>query len=219
MQKRVVINGEAYRLSPLRCKQLREIAELLLEGDLTYNAYETIEEWLPFVLESLKVKHPDVSPKLIEELTIEEFNSILATVISISGIKLTSKNENKEEEEERKTDWGRLYARLICSTSLTYRDVDEMTLSEVGEVLDYLSRNPTTAEILVAVHQVKTKRGHFKLPTEEEFKQQFNQAIYDPKEGIVSSGTIQKLNGVPEEVRANLNWAQELEAKYRKALN
>src|SRR5208282_501355 len=192
--EKVVINGKLYRLSPLKCRTLKRLSEKMADGELTSDeASETVENWMPFVLESLRVEQPDITRGLVEELTLEEFNVVLTSVISISGIKLTSKiekknqDEDEEEEKDEGTDWNWIYARLCVCTSLRYKDIDDLTLFEVQSVLEYLADNPTESEILVAVHGVKTKRSRRHQPTEQEFEGQFNQLLHDPKQGIAGA--------------------------------
>jgi len=92
-----------------------------------------------------------------------------------------------------------------------------MFLYEVEEVLKYLADHPTSAEIEALVYEVKPR--HRKLPTEDEFHRQFNNVIYDSKEGIANSECVEHMSNLPEELRSKLKWAEELQAKYRKAIN
>ena len=221
MYKKIVIDSKIYRLSPLKCKSLKQISELMSEGELSSDeARETIENWTPFVLASLRIEHPNVTKDLVEELTLEEFNSVLTSVISLSGIKLTTKQiqEKKDDDEDNGADWDWIYARLCVCSSLRYKDIDNMTLREVESVLEYLVDNPTEAEILVAVHGVKTNRNRWHAPSEKEFEGKFNHLLHDPKHGIAGAKGVQHVSGLPENMRANLHWAEDLQAKYRKAM-
>lgn len=205
MRKKIVINGKSYRLSPLTCKALRQISELMLDGELSSDdAYETIVNWMPFILESLRVNHPNVTEALVEELSLEEFNTVITSVIKISGIKLTSK---REEDTEVATDWDWIYSRLCVNTSLRYKDIDDLTLYQAESVLHYLANNPTTAEILTVVHSIKTNRATIRQSTEAEIQAQFSKLDVD------------RVEGLPEDMKANLRWAEDLAAKYRKAMS
>jgi hypothetical protein len=55
-------------------------------------------------------------------------------------------------------DWGAIYCRLAAGVGYTYRAIDDHTLIEVVELLEYLSEHPTAAEILAAAYGVKSKR-------------------------------------------------------------
>ena len=212
MHKKIEINKKAYWLSPLKCKTLKRMSELMLEGELaSEGAQEIIESWMPFILESLRVEHPNTTEDLVEQLNLEEFNAVLTSIFAISGIKLTSNVEQEEKDRDKDdkkgTDWDWIYARLVCCTSLRYKDIDDLTLYEAESVLDHLIANPTEAEILAAVHGVKTRRIKIHQSSETEIKGQFSKL------------NVPYMTGLPEDMKANLNWAEDLAAKYRKATN
>lgn len=82
-------------------------------------------------------------------------------------------------------------------------------MDEVEEVLSYLAKNPTESEILAAVYKVKTKNRY---KSDDDFDEDsFNQL---PTE----VGGLEPVMGLPEELMKHRNWAEELSAKYRKAM-
>lgn len=208
MRKTVTIDRRVYVLSPLRCKHMRQISDILSEqAHLSNSMFDELERWTPFILASIRIEHPAILPELLDEMTLDEFNNTWNAIISISGIKVV-----KSAEKNQSTDWGFLYSRICVCTGNSYREIDEMTLFEAEEVLDYLACHPTEAEILAAVYEVKTK-GRSRRNTDENFDEKtFNEL---PS----SVGGLEPVMGLPDELCANLKWAQELAAKYRKAVN
>ena len=95
MVDQVTINGVSYELSPLRCKHLREISEILSKGTLApaKGVYSEVEKWMPYIAASIKTKKPDFDATLLDELTLQEFTDTWNSVIGISGIKVVSKGE------------------------------------------------------------------------------------------------------------------------------
>lgn len=83
-----------------------------------------------------------------------------------------------------------------------------MTMGEVDEVLSYLAKHPTDAEILAAVYKITVKTRSYDDDFDEN---EFNRL---PTE----VGGLEPVMGLPPELKANLNWAEELAAKYRKAV-
>lgn len=157
MYKQITINNQLYKISPLKCKHLREITEVLLLKEPNNNLLSLIEHWGSFIYESLKVKHPEVTRDFVENLTLEQVKELQNSVLEISGIKFVSNSESKEG-----IDWGLIYGCAAVSTGWTYRDVDEHTLAEIEELFDYLADHPTAASILAAVHKVTTRAGSLK---------------------------------------------------------
>lgn len=94
---KVTINGKSYELSPLRCKHLKRISELVAQAipDDKAGVYGVIEKWMPFILDSIKVNTPDFPESELQEMTLVEFNLAWASLVSISGIEVTTKGESK----------------------------------------------------------------------------------------------------------------------------
>lgn len=116
------------------------------------SSYDPIETYSPYIVESLRDKHPEVNSSIVGELTFYEFQDIWKTLLEVSGIKLSS-----IDKDERQVDWAFVFSRLACCLHLSYRQVEEFTLNEAEEVFEFLSEFPTDNEILIAVHGVKTK--------------------------------------------------------------
>jgi len=91
----VVINGTTYILSPLRCKYLRQISEVLASGTLapTKGIYTEIEKFMPYIAASIKEKVPTFDQALLDELTLQEFMDTWTQVVAISGIRVVPKEE------------------------------------------------------------------------------------------------------------------------------
>jgi len=98
---KVTISGKEYRVSPLRCKHLKEISKIISSTQFSPQAgtYQDLERWMPFILASLKVNHPDFTTEDLEEMTLQEFTSIWSKVVEISGITVVSKGETPPAEE------------------------------------------------------------------------------------------------------------------------
>lgn len=89
-----VINGQSYLLSPLRCKHLRIISEKLAAGaSMPKGVYSEIEQWMPFIGDSIQVNTPNFDRALLDEMTLQEFTDSWNTLVSISGIKVVTKGE------------------------------------------------------------------------------------------------------------------------------
>lgn len=214
MRKRIKIVGRSYILSPLRCKYLRRLTEEYEEQRGVPSIEETIQMTLPYILESLRECQPWITNEVLDEMIVEEMNDVFKEVIKLSGMTLSKKETEllpeTDEDEVRGIDWAGIYSRICCLVGMTYREIDEHTMNEVNEILKYLTRHPTSAEILAAVYEVKPKYGSTNTQTEREFEQNFNQFSQLP--GLEQTA-------LPPELKANLNWAQELAAKYRKAVS
>lgn len=86
--KTVTINNTDYTLSPLRCKHLKKIQEVLAQGVKGKGVYAELERWVPFIGDSIRATTPSFQDSLLEELTLQEFTDTWQAIIGMSGIKL-----------------------------------------------------------------------------------------------------------------------------------
>lgn len=90
----IQIDGKSLELSPLRCGQLKRITAILTDGKPAGGFY-AIQRWLPFILESIKVRQPTFTETDLDEMTIQEFTTIWNRLVSMSGIQIASTGEQK----------------------------------------------------------------------------------------------------------------------------
>jgi hypothetical protein len=211
---KVKINGSAYNLSPLRLKYLRQITEMLRE-DTPTDLYENLSRFFPFITISIKEYHPNFTQEILTEGTLGEISDAWSALIECSGIKLSTKTSDEKESEE--FDWGFVYGRLCASVHWTYRDVEEHTLPEVSEFLDFLAEHPPMPDMYAAVHQIKPKftkkmrdeaRGILgpKRPSKEVDQKDLNEIM--PYFGAPPQS-------IPDEVRSSIEFAEALKQKMR----
>ena len=86
----ITINGQSYEVSPLRCKHLRTITEMLTRPQPSA-LWASLERWLPYIKDSIVVKNPQFKESELDEMTIEELNSARLTILQVSGIILVDK--------------------------------------------------------------------------------------------------------------------------------
>lgn len=89
----ITIAEKEYIVSPLRCKHLKEITKLLADSSkrVTTNTYADIDRWMPFMLDSLRFKNPDIDENILGEMTLQEFQDGWGEIVRISGIKVVNK--------------------------------------------------------------------------------------------------------------------------------
>lgn len=105
-------------------------------------------------------------------------------------------------------DWGGIYGRLCTQLGWCYRTVEEHTLGEVVELLEFLGDHPTSAEILTLVHGVKvSKRGFRKQEPEDEIEMQHT--FTKEFGGLPAMGTA------PEGFKEAFQWAEEQKRKLK----
>ncbi len=86
MNNKVKLNNQEYTVSPLKCKHLRKISELVKSGLASTGTFSDLEQFAPFILDSVKVNHPDFTEDLIYESTLQEVLDTWNTIVAISGI-------------------------------------------------------------------------------------------------------------------------------------
>jgi hypothetical protein len=92
----VTINEQEFEVSPLRCKHLRTISKILRDKSAqTATDFSSVERWMPFVLDSLQIKHKDFTQDKLDEMTLQEFNDTWEKIVAISGVQLAGKGETK----------------------------------------------------------------------------------------------------------------------------
>lgn len=105
MENKIVINGQEFALSSLRCKHLRQISQIL--QDITSappkGVFSEVEKWMPFIAESIKVKTPDFNSALLDELTLQEFTDTWNNVVALSGITVVPKANTQSSTETTET--------------------------------------------------------------------------------------------------------------------
>lgn len=100
----VTINGTEYQLSPLLCKHLKQITQLLNDTSTRIAVYADLERWMPFVVASIKMKHPEVPDEITGEMTMQQFTDCWNDVLALSGIVLVPKGGEKPKEEAKAAD-------------------------------------------------------------------------------------------------------------------
>jgi len=100
VDRKVTINEKEYEISPLRCKHLRTISKILRDRTQTTTDFSSVERWMPFVLESLQIKHKEFTQEMLDEMTLQEFNDTWERIVAVSGVQLASKGEVKPVAKE-----------------------------------------------------------------------------------------------------------------------
>ena len=93
IQKEVTINNRQYMATPLRCKHLRMMDEILAElknnpEKRAKSRYGEIEPWLPFIVDSIKATSEGFTMEDLAEATAQEIFDTWTTITNISGIKV-----------------------------------------------------------------------------------------------------------------------------------
>lgn len=187
----------------------------MLTEDTPTGSYSDLDRWSPFVASSIKIEHPEFESVLLEELTLEELTQTWNNIIRISGIKVVINKKDKSDEgggSNNEVEWSEIYGRITTATGVSFRDIDEYILEEVEDLLEYLNRHPTAAEIMSAVHGVKPrgKRVRFaKDISEAEFNNQLG-----ADQGLIA-GTLGPAGVAPEDMREGIRWAEDQLKKIR----
>lgn len=61
---------------------------------------------------------------------------------------------------DREEFWGELYGRLMANCGYTPGEIDAMTMRDINRLYNYWSKHPPAADILAAVHGVKTSAAN-----------------------------------------------------------
>jgi hypothetical protein len=81
------IQGQVYEIGPLKCKHLRQISVILKDKSAqTATDFSSVERWMPFVFDSLKLKNADITQDLLDNMTLQEFNDTWEKIVAISGV-------------------------------------------------------------------------------------------------------------------------------------
>ena len=90
MNVTIVLGGKEFQAAPLRLRQVREISQILSQRAANptkavgYAA--DVQCWVPFMVEALKINHPDITSDAVEEATLQEFNDAWTAIVSNSGV-------------------------------------------------------------------------------------------------------------------------------------
>jgi hypothetical protein len=104
---KVRVNGKEYVISPLKCKHLRKISEILSQTtEAPQGAYGEIAKWLPFILASVQVEQPNVTIEELEEMTLQDFTDIWLAITEISGYKMVKRGEMTPRESDGTSSTG-----------------------------------------------------------------------------------------------------------------
>lgn len=88
---KLTFNGKEHTFSPLRCKHLKKIQEILSQRKSNpgpQSGYDEFSQWAPFLLDSLKVNEPDITIQDVEEMTLNEFAQAMKILTDISGVQI-----------------------------------------------------------------------------------------------------------------------------------
>ena len=101
MNATIVIGGVEYQAAPLRLKHVKAISQILSQRSsnpvkATGYAYD-IEPWVPFIVDALKPNQPNITPDIVEDMTLQEFNDAWNIIVNNSGIKVTGEKTPKAE--------------------------------------------------------------------------------------------------------------------------
>lgn len=89
MNVAIKIAGKEYSAAPLRLKHLRQISELLSKGiPAPKSGYEDIARWLPFVIDCIRVNHPDIDSQVADDMSAQEFHDAWKAIVDNSSVKL-----------------------------------------------------------------------------------------------------------------------------------
>lgn len=166
-----------------------------------------------FIVLSLQEKNIGIDDSFIDSLTIEQFENIWKEVVKISGVEIVPDSGN-----HKSIDWALIYGCLSTSVGWTFREIDEHTLPEVEELLDYLADHPTAASILAAVHQVKTTVGSLRGKKWKDIDPDRLQSEFQSVAGMVNQKTM-GVSGIDDELRESMQIASELEQALKKKAN
>lgn len=90
---KMTFNGKEYTFTPLRCKHLKKIQEIVKskkDNPGPQSGYDEFSQWAPFLVDSLRVNHPDITQEAIEEMTLTEFAEALKLITELSGVQIVS---------------------------------------------------------------------------------------------------------------------------------
>lgn len=98
---KVEFNGKSFEISQLRAKHLRRISAILEERAKTppKGLFSEMEQFFPFIAESIQVHNPDFKVEELDEMTLGEFNDIWTKIIQFSGVQLVGKGEQTPTSE------------------------------------------------------------------------------------------------------------------------
>lgn len=101
---KVLINGKEYKISKLRCKHLRQLSEVLAvakeekaKGEAP-GLYASLERWMPFIIDSIKVNHPEFGQAEVDDMTMDEVLYVWNAITAYSSVTFTS-GETKPAEQ------------------------------------------------------------------------------------------------------------------------
>lgn len=93
---KVMIGSKEYRISKLRCRHLRRLDEVLAsakeakdKGDQP-RLYDTLNQWIPFIIDSIKANHPEFGQAEVDEMTMEEVLYVWGEIATYSSVRFTS---------------------------------------------------------------------------------------------------------------------------------
>lgn len=180
-------------------KYIRVLQDLI--GARESGIAATIDLWTPLISESIKTIYPEFKKSELEEITLEELSDIWEKLMQISEIKFTVSDDDK------KMDWGEIYGRIATGIGVLHREIDEITLPEVEQILEYLNAHPTEAEILAAVYKVESRSKKLNLTKEE----------YESRMGEVAPTFFNSSQAefLTPEMRENIRWAEETVARMK----
>lgn len=87
---KVKINGKEYEVSPLKVKHLRRISSILSENKQVLGTFNSIERFVPFMLESIQVRNPNFTEDDLSEASLQELLDAWEVIVKSSGIKFIS---------------------------------------------------------------------------------------------------------------------------------
>lgn len=86
----ITVGGIQYQASPLRLKHLRQINDMLEKGiSPPKSVFEDLNPWMPFVVDCIKINHPEFTADMLDDMTAQEFYDAWMAIASNSGVKLT----------------------------------------------------------------------------------------------------------------------------------
>lgn len=98
MDTKVTINSKEYEISPLRCKHLRQVSAILKEqkeNPISTLGFSSIDTWMPFIYDSLRIKNLDFKREELDEMTLTEFSTTWDKIVKLSGVTIISGGEVK----------------------------------------------------------------------------------------------------------------------------
>lgn len=99
VKNKVMICGTEYTISKLKCKHLRDIDVILKDFKALRTSgripglYDTLQKWMPFIIESIQVHNKEFGQEIIDEMTMDELVTVWNQLLSYSGITLTGETK------------------------------------------------------------------------------------------------------------------------------